>query len=308
VENAFRAQFRALIRAGSLTSVNGLRRRCEERLRGIRIPDPFDLDGFCDEVSARRGRPLIRRPVPGLSASAPCGLWIGTGEADHVFYDPGTSPLHAEHIVLHEVAHILSGHAGPGLSRLFPDLDPAAVERVLGRSGYPTTQEREAEMMASLVADSGRTRAALRAYRSLVVLRPLWTAIRDAFPEIILVVPGRAAFERGGADNGQLRLYRRVIEIRDGMLALRPHLPASFAPGGDPAVAEARGIALALHRRAAGEPPEVNPGAWAPVGPDVPDEVAWLSRVSAAFGEPARGPAALTGPGVPLPRPCGSAR
>ena len=135
--------------------MKGLRRRCERRLRGVRIPRPFDLDAFCDEVAARRGRPLVRRPVPGLSDGAPCGLWIATDRADYVFYDPGTSPLHAEHIVLHELAHILSGHTLAGDSgaaaRLFPDLDPAAVVRVLGRVAYTTEQEREAEMMASLI-------------------------------------------------------------------------------------------------------------------------------------------------------------
>jgi hypothetical protein len=133
--------------------MEGLRRRCEARLRGIRIPSPFHLDVFCAEVEKRRGRPLIRRPVPGLSAEAPCGLWIGTATADHVFHDPGTSPLHAEHIVLHELAHILSGHSGGdgSLARLFPDLDPATVSRVLGRVSYTTEQEREAEMMASLI-------------------------------------------------------------------------------------------------------------------------------------------------------------
>lgn len=122
-------------------------------MRGIRIPSPFDLDAFCDEVAARRGRPLQRHPVPGLSAEAPCGMWVGTDRADHVFYDPGTSPLHAEHIVLHELAHILSGHSGAdaGLAHLFPDLDPATVRRALGRVGYTTAQEREAEMIASLI-------------------------------------------------------------------------------------------------------------------------------------------------------------
>ncbi|GAA2606764.1 hypothetical protein [Paractinoplanes durhamensis] len=133
--------------------MKGLRQRSEQRLRGIRVPVPFDLDAFCGEVAARRGRPLIRRPVPGLSAEAPCGLWIATDQADHVFYDPGTSPLHAEHIVLHELAHILSGHTGinGSAAQLFPDIDPATVRRVLGRVNYTTAQEREAEMMASLI-------------------------------------------------------------------------------------------------------------------------------------------------------------
>jgi hypothetical protein len=290
--------------------VEDLRRRCEERLQGIRVPIPFNLDAFCAEVAARRGRPLIRRPVPGLSTGAPCGLWIGTAGADHVFYDPGTSPLHAEHIVLHEVAHILSGHAGPGtgFGRLFPDLDPATVERVLGRAGYPTAQEREAEMMASLVADAGPARADLRAYRAMVVLRPLWTAMRDAFPEMILFAPRRAVLELAdaGTDDVRLRLYRRVIEIRDGMLGLRGHLPGSAGfsdePGeGDRAVVEARAIAVALRRRAAGAPREANPGTWAPVGPALSDEVAWLSRVSVAYRR-------ITGRAVPPPTPAGSAR
>jgi hypothetical protein len=136
-----------------VSAVEGLRRRCEARLRGVRVPDPFDLDEFCAEVAARRGRPLFRRPVPGLSAEAPCGLWIGTDRADHVFFDPGTSPLHAEHIVLHELSHILCGHSGAdaAIGRLFPDLDPAAVRRMLGRVAYSDRQEREAEMMASLI-------------------------------------------------------------------------------------------------------------------------------------------------------------
>ncbi|MFC7277856.1 hypothetical protein ACFQS1_28035 [Paractinoplanes rhizophilus] len=133
--------------------MKGLRWRSERRLRGIRVPRPFDLDAFCAEVAASRGRPLIRRPIPGLSAEAPCGMWIATGQADHVFYDPGTSPLHAEHIVLHELAHILCGHTGSAgaLARLFPDLDAATVSQVLGRVSYTCEQEREAEMVASLI-------------------------------------------------------------------------------------------------------------------------------------------------------------
>ncbi|MBB4690730.1 hypothetical protein [Paractinoplanes abujensis] len=133
--------------------MEGLRRRVEARLREIRVPDPFDLDEFCAEVSSRRGRPLIRQPVPGLSAEAPCGLWIGTERADHVFFDPGTSRLHAEHIVLHELSHILCGHSGSdaALGTLFPDLEPATVRRALARARYTDEQEREAEMMASLI-------------------------------------------------------------------------------------------------------------------------------------------------------------
>ncbi|MEU4693041.1 hypothetical protein [Actinoplanes sp. NPDC023714] len=128
----------------------------KQRLRGIRVPDPFDLDLFCAEVAASRGRPLHRQPLAGLGPGTPCGLYLGLPTADYVFYDPETSPLHAEHIVLHEIAHMLCGHGqktgNPDLAaQLFPDLDPSMISRMLGRAAYSTDQEREAEMLASMI-------------------------------------------------------------------------------------------------------------------------------------------------------------
>lgn len=133
-----------------------LRRRCERRLQNIAIPRPFDLDTFCAVVATHRGRPLTLQPMPGLSVGAPCGLWISVPTADYVFYDPDTSRLHAEHIVLHELGHMLSEHStgidgGGTLARLVPDLDPKTVETILGRVSYTTAQEQEAEMLASLI-------------------------------------------------------------------------------------------------------------------------------------------------------------
>jgi hypothetical protein len=152
----------------------------------------------------------------------------------------------------------------------------------------------------SLVPATRRARAVVAAYRSLLKLRPLWRAMKNAFPEVILFSPRRAVFELAGVDDVDLRLYRRVIEIRDGMLALRDYRPAHVPAGDDPAVTEARGIALALDRRARGAEPAADPAPWAPVGPDMADEVAWLSRVSDAFRD-------LTPVGAPTPRPSGSA-
>ncbi|MEU8232640.1 hypothetical protein AB0C12_23910 [Actinoplanes sp. NPDC048967] len=148
-----------------------LRRRCERRLENIAIPNPFDLDIFCAAMATYRGRPLTLRPMAGLSAGLPCGLWISVESADYVFYDPETSQLHAEHIVLHELSHMLSGHTtgvnassdgkgsggmggggnSGGIGRLVPDLDPRTINTILGRVSYTTTQEREAEMLASLI-------------------------------------------------------------------------------------------------------------------------------------------------------------
>jgi hypothetical protein len=151
-----------------------------------------------------------------------------------------------------------------------------------------------------LVPAVGWARATLGAYRSLRALRPLWQAMRAAFPDVILFPPRRALLERFGVVDVHLRLYRRVIEIRDGLLALREHLPAdaTHAAAGyldehgsaypqRAALAEACGIALALHLRRSGwRAPGGAGGRWAEVGADLADEVGWMRQVSGCLRRP----------------------
>lgn len=183
---------------------------------------------------------------------------------------------------------------GTGRSVDFPAIEPIA---------------QKAQVVGILIAVAGaavptgrQARAVVAAYRSLVALRPLWTAMRDAFPEVILFSPRRAMIELAGVDDVHLRLYRRVIEIRDGMLALRAYLPVDVPPATDPATGEAAAIALALRRRTEGPPPGEPEGAWAPVGPEMADEVAWLSRVSRAYRR-VRSSGRLSPVAAPTPRP-----
>jgi hypothetical protein len=147
--------------------VRRLRRRCERRLAGIDVPRPFDLDRFCRHVEHSRGRQLRLQPIPNLTASAPCGMYLSTGEADYVFYESSTSALHVEHIILHELSHVICEHtafggAGAGgstLANLMPNLDPAMIRRVMGRVSYSSEQEKEAEYMASLIRWRGGDRS-----------------------------------------------------------------------------------------------------------------------------------------------------
>jgi hypothetical protein len=147
--------------------MDSVRRRCRARLRHLALPDPFDLTELCRSVSIGRSRPLHVRGIPGPSTRArPCGIWIATGEDDWIFVDQETSPLHRQHIVLHEVAHMLCGHAAAELpendmlGRLFPNLSPDMVKTVLGRSSYQFEYEREAELLASLILAQAPSAAA----------------------------------------------------------------------------------------------------------------------------------------------------
>ncbi|GAA3350973.1 hypothetical protein GCM10020358_78940 [Amorphoplanes nipponensis] len=144
-------------------------------------------------------------------------------------------------------------------------------------------------LIGAAVPAVGKLRAIMRTYHSLWALRPLWSVMRRTFPELILFSRRRALLELAGVDEVQLRLYRRVIEIRDGMLTLRDHLPAGTRDearshvGDDPALIEACGIAFALSRYRSGAAPIENGDGWADIGGEIADEVAWLSAVSAAF-------------------------
>ena len=137
-------------------ATKGLRQRCEARLRDIALPAPFDISAFCESLEEQRGgRTIALHPLAGLVGI--CGLWIATDGTDFIFYDANTAPLHKEHIILHEIGHILCDHyaapaTGGELSRLlFPDLDPETVQRVLARTTYSNEAEQEAELLASLI-------------------------------------------------------------------------------------------------------------------------------------------------------------
>jgi hypothetical protein len=134
-----------------------LRQRCEATLRGLHLPAPFDIGAFCDALGARRGRPIRLCPV--ASQAGPCGLWAAGSRVDYIFYERATSRLHQEHIILHEVSHMLCGHRpGPVSDEecarlLFPDLDAEMVRRVLRRAAYSRDEEQEAELLASLILE-----------------------------------------------------------------------------------------------------------------------------------------------------------
>jgi hypothetical protein len=153
-----------------------VQRRCAAILRDLDLPPSFDLPTLCAELSARRGRPIKQLPMTGLSEV--CGLWIATDTADLIAYEQHTSAPHQNHIVLHEIAHMLCDHFPATLSPaelaqfLLPNLDPKLIRRVLGRAGYSSIEEQEAELLASMLGQhtspahdddsvAGRLRSAL---------------------------------------------------------------------------------------------------------------------------------------------------
>src|SRR6266540_2516255 len=79
--------------------------QCQARLQGLEIPHPFTIEAFCRSVARHRGRPLHLHPLPGPTRF--CGLWVATLAADHVWYEPASSPFHRRHLILHELSHLM---------------------------------------------------------------------------------------------------------------------------------------------------------------------------------------------------------
>src|SRR5437588_2776520 len=94
--------------------VKRLRKRCEERLQALPLPAPFDIHAFCNSVAQRRGHPIVLLAVP--SGPGVTGAWLAGDDTDFIVYSEETTLLHQQHIVVHEVSHMLCGHKGVTLS------------------------------------------------------------------------------------------------------------------------------------------------------------------------------------------------
>jgi hypothetical protein len=137
-----------------------------------------------------------------------------------------------------------------------------------------------------------------RAHRSYRALQPLWSALCSELPEIALHggTGKGAARRRPPVRRATFALYRRVIEIRDAHLALRPYFEPAPPPDGDdgePASAAAReaaAITAALANRRDGRRPAAESVPTWPVAGTLDAETAWLVQVTRAFVPPPSSP------------------
>ncbi|MBP2183404.1 MAB_1171c family putative transporter [Amycolatopsis magusensis] len=181
--------------------------------------------------------------------------------------------------------------AGTALSLLYllnksilavtPRLDSAFPfgRTVLPSKVLPTTAYLLVLLGAALPAVTGW----LHRHRLYRRLGPLWTALYRAEPSIALDPPRTpdALVVRGL----RLRLYRRVIEIRDGLLALQPYRCPEVAARtrhAGAAATEAAVVAAALEARAGGATPLARPAGVAG-GTDLAEDTEFLAQVSDAY-------------------------
>ncbi|MEU0403316.1 regulator component [Streptomyces sp. NPDC006197] len=133
-----------------------LRHWCEEQVDLLHLPHRFSTRDLREAISERRGKPIVLNPLNTLSTvDAPCGIRLETPSADLLFYEEGTSVHHQRHILTHELCHVYCDHPGSlevdAKTARALGVNPTLVMRMSGRTSYSTTDERQAETMASVI-------------------------------------------------------------------------------------------------------------------------------------------------------------
>ncbi|RLU79931.1 hypothetical protein CTZ27_35870 [Streptomyces griseocarneus] len=130
------------------THVDPLVEECRAFVASLGLPPAASVRDLRSFVEKRIGQAIHIAPHDRADGSLPCGMVIASGGANYIGYDPETSPAHQDHIIAHELAHLLKGHRGEPLVN---DLDADLLATILGRTDYDEDAEREAELIGSLL-------------------------------------------------------------------------------------------------------------------------------------------------------------
>lgn len=136
-----------------------LRARCKSRvtdlLRHVMLPNPWNINEFLDRLERHRGRDIDLCAVAWTFGDT-TGAWLRKSDHDIIAYPENTSSLHQDHIILHEIGHMICDHRGRCVlsaqkaHQLAPHLAPAAFAHLLDRVSAHA-EETEAETIATMI-------------------------------------------------------------------------------------------------------------------------------------------------------------
>ncbi|WP_374201681.1 hypothetical protein [Saccharopolyspora sp. 6M] len=143
-----------------------LRWQCRRLLRELDVSAPLDVRELCHRLGEARGRPIELYPYP-IEVPGPFGLWFRLRDRDAIFFQQEDVAWHQDHIILHELGHVLGEHPSdaevfdPATSAIRQnppaglDWDVAEDEHRRRRSCYDDRYEREAELHATIIQEWG---------------------------------------------------------------------------------------------------------------------------------------------------------
>ncbi|MGW7292816.1 hypothetical protein ACWGIB_10575 [Streptomyces xiamenensis] len=150
-----------------------LHRLLRRELRSLGATHPLNVEELCDALGKRRGRTLYLRPAP-LAKPGPSGYWAEYETFDVILYQQETTRLHQEHIILHEVGHILVAeeeegapvnaeetshdpdhgtNSVEGWAEMLPVFGESAIKRLARRCSYEDGEECQVELAATIIME-----------------------------------------------------------------------------------------------------------------------------------------------------------
>ncbi len=123
-------------------------------MQELGVQPPLVVDELREALSVRRGRPIVLRAAP-LPMPGPLGMWVDTVHGDLIVYQEHTSKLHQDHIILHELCHVIADDKGSPTDwgSLIPGVDRREVRRVLNRCSYNDADECRVETAATIIME-----------------------------------------------------------------------------------------------------------------------------------------------------------
>ncbi|ALR10949.1 ImmA/IrrE family metallo-endopeptidase [Mycobacteroides saopaulense] len=125
----------------STRQLQAMHQQCARKLADLGLESLTTVEDIRARASELSQRDIQLVPYS-LSGSGVHGLLVRTDATDYVVYDSDTTTMHREHIILHELSHVMCGHTGSSKREL---------AEVLCRETYLDDQEVEAEMLASMM-------------------------------------------------------------------------------------------------------------------------------------------------------------
>jgi hypothetical protein len=144
------------------------RARLQSFVDRLELPVDWTTGEFFASVERMRGRRIVQMLLPPAAPVGLCGLWLACRDHDVILLRQSSDPLVELHVALHEVSHMLLGHGqDTSLSTvewttlanelaLDQEIDLSTV-RARGVSSYASTDEYEAELLATLIGFRART-------------------------------------------------------------------------------------------------------------------------------------------------------
>jgi hypothetical protein len=130
--------------------------KIKQSIKDIKVNDGASFDEFLDNV-----RSIIKKDIIFSKCEMPTGTTgsILVGEKFHILYDANVSPLHQIQIKLHELGHLILGHAVNQESKKDNELIDSVLKTQqiydnllqghLRRNKYNDIEEKEAELFAT---------------------------------------------------------------------------------------------------------------------------------------------------------------